>query len=283
MKTFIISAHHNIPEYIELQYQCFNKFFQTEYEYIVINDAKNFAASTNFYQNDLYSKIKNMCDKYKIKCIDFPQNYHYDRTILFPHTREPNTVNSVTRCADVTQYAFNKFKNVNGYLMIIDSDMFLFEYFNIDKYMTINSSKINIAGIKQKMGYLWNGIVIFNLKTLPNIEDINFDCGKIDNASVDVGGHTYYYMKKYENIIKFKPITCGHYTYKSTFINENLNNKIKNILQEFTKLREDKSANKELILDNKIIHIRGGGNWEYKTLQFRLLQLDMIKKFIFPN
>lgn len=283
MKTFIVSTHHNIPEYIELQYKCFIKFFQTDYEFIIINDAKDYPDSTNFYQDDLGSKIRNMCDKYNIQCIDFPQHYHTNRKLLFNKTIEPYIENPVTRCADVTQFAFNKFCHVDGYLMIIDSDMFLFDYFNIENYLQSGLQKINIAGIKQKMGYLWNGIIIFDTQKLVNLYEMNFDCGIVENSTVDAGGHTYYYMEKYKDMINFKNITCGHYTYELTFIDENLSDKIKELLIEFTKIRDDKSANKELVLDNKIIHIRGGGNWEYRTLNYRLLQLQLIKEFIFTD
>ena len=60
-------------------------------------------------------------------------------------------------------------------------------------------------------------------------------------------------MIKYNDIIKYKPVSCSHYTFEETFEGES--NNIKKILLEYTKLRDDKSANKELILNNCILHI----------------------------
>ena len=127
MKTYIYSTHFNMPEYINLQLKSLNKYFDCEFKFIVINDSKNNGDLTNFNQTDLMDKINNICNKYNINCIRFPQEYHCNRKILFPNTTEPKTNNAVTRCADVTQYCINHFiKNYNdGYLMILDVDMFL--------------------------------------------------------------------------------------------------------------------------------------------------------------
>lgn len=269
MKTYIYSSHFNIPEYIELQYNSIKKYFTNDFEYIIINDAKDYGDLTNFNQKDLEIKINNICNKYNINVIRFPQNNHKDRKILFPNTIEPNTENAVTRCADVTQYLINDFieKKYDGYLMILDADMFFIKEFDIIKYM----KNYNLAGIKQRMGYLWNGICIFNSKEIP-LNELNFDCGYVNNEPVDVGGQTYHFMVKYKDIIKYKPITCSHYTYPYTLPEDN----IKNLLLQFCELREDKSANKEIILDKTIIHLRNGGNWEYKTKDFKYKELFIL-------
>ena len=255
MKTYIYSTHFNMPEYIDLQFKSIKKYFECDNEFIVINDAKNNGDLTNFNQTDLLEKINNICEKNNINCIRFPQEYHTDRTIIFPDTIEPKTNNSVTRCADVTQYCINHFvENYNnGYLMIIDADMFFIDNFNIIEFMENH----NVGGIRQKMGYLWNGICIFD--SALNLKELNFDCGYVNNEPVDVGGQTYYFMTKYEDIIEYKPVTCSHYTFEDTFKKESDN--IKKILLEYCKLRKDKSANKEIILNKCILHIRSGGNW----------------------
>jgi hypothetical protein len=272
--TYIYSTHFNMPEYIDLQYKSIKKYFDCDYEFIVINDAKTYGDLTNFDQDDLEEKINNVCNINDIQCVRFPQDYHKNRTILFPNTKEPNTQNAVTRCADVVQFALNHFvKNYNrGNLMILDADMFFINNFNINNFM----NNANLAGIRQRMGYLWNGINIFNTEL--NVSELNFDCGYVNDEPVDVGGQTYYFMKKYEDIIKYKPISCSHYTFEETFQDESDN--IKNILLEYCKLREDKSANKEIILNNTILHIRSGGNWDYRTKEFKYKELEIIKKYI---
>ena len=274
MKTYIYSTHFNMPEYIELQLKSIMRYFECDYKFIVINDAKITGDLTNFNQKDLDDKIYNTCIKNNIEYVRFPQEYHGNRFILFPETKEPKTNNAVTRCSDVTQFCINHFvkNHNNGYLMILDADMFFINNFNILNFM----ENYNIGGITQKMGYLWNGICIFNSKL--NLKELNFDCGYVNNQPVDVGGQTYYFMEKYKDIIKFKPITCSHYTFEETFENET--KEIKKLLLEYCNLREDKSANKEIILNKCILHIRSGGNWDYRTKEFKYNELNIIKNYI---
>jgi hypothetical protein len=274
MKTFIYSSHFNMPEYIDLQFKSLQKYFKCDFQFNIINDAKLNGDLTNFNQVDLEEKINNICKKNNINCIRFPQEYHTKRKILFPNTAEPKTNNAVTRCADVTQFCINHFvKNYNnGYLMILDADMFFINNFNIINFM----KNYNIGGIKQKMGYLWNGICIFDSKL--KLKELNFDCGYVNNEPVDVGGQTYHFIKKYKDIVNYKPVTCSHYTFADTFEEESDN--IKKILLEYCNLRDDKSANKEIILDKCILHIRSGGNWDYRTKEFKYKELNIIKNFI---
>jgi hypothetical protein len=274
MKTYIYTTQFNIPEYINYQYKSINNFFKSDFKYIVINDAKIYKDLTNFNQSKLCEKINNICNELNIECIRFPQEYHKNRTILFPNTTEPTTENSVTRCADVVQFCINHFINNynDGYLMILDADMFFINDFNIIHFM----ENYNISGILQKMGYLWNGIIIFD--PILNLNEINFDCGYVNNEPVDVGGQTYFFMEKYKDIIKYKPISCSHYTYPQTY--NNLNNKLKLLLSKYSKLREDKSANKEIILNSTILHIRSGGNWDYRSKEFKYKELEIISSYL---
>ena len=109
MKTYIYTTQFNIPEYIDLQVKSLKKYFKSEYEYIVVNDAKTIGDLTNFNQSDLEEKINNTCNKNNITCVRFPQDYHTNRILLFPETLEPKTNNAVTRCSDVVQYCIKHF------------------------------------------------------------------------------------------------------------------------------------------------------------------------------
>lgn len=274
MKTYIYTTQFNMPEYIDLQVKSLQKYFKCDYEYIVVNDAKINGDLTNFNQSELEGKINTICNKNNVKCVRFPQEYHNNRVVLFPETLEPNTNNAVTRCSDVIQYCIKHFvENYNnGYLMILDADMFFINEFNIIEFMK-NS---NVAGIKQKMGYLWNGICIFDSSL--NLNELNFDCGYVNNEAVDVGGQTYYFMQKYKDIIKYRPITCSHYTFEDTI--DTIDNNVINLLKQYCQLREDKSANKEIILNKSILHIRSGGNWDYRTKEFKYKELEIAEDYI---
>lgn len=273
-KTYIYTTQFNMPEYINIQYESLMKYFKNDFKYIVINDAKLTGDLTNFGQSNLCDKITNICKELNVDSIRFPQELHKNRIVLFPDTKEPNTENAVTRCADVVQFCIKHFtENYNdGYLMILDADMFFINNFDVNHFM----NNYNVAGIKQRMGYLWNGILVFD--SVLNLNKLNFDCGYVNNEPVDVGGQTYFFMEKYKEEIKYKPVTCSHYTFPNTY--ENLNNKLQSLLLKYSELRNDNSANKEIILNQCILHIRSGGNWDYRTKEFKYRELEIIQEYL---
>ena len=65
-------------------------------------------------------------------------------------------------------------------------------------------------------------------------------------------------------------------------INESLINFIKDFCYLKNKPCEAPEGwiNKELLLDNKIIHIRGGGGWCYHKEEYHIDCLNLIKKYI---
>jgi len=276
MITYIISCHCNIPEYIELQYYSLKKYFECEFEYIVINDGKDNGDLTNFYQNNMNKKISEVCEKLHIKCINVCQDLHKHRNKIFPNTIELSSNNAACRATIAYQIGLNNFKHNNGYLFMLDADMFFINNFNINEFM-LNK---NLAGIKQGIGYLWTGITIFNLNEL-NLDNYYCDCGVINNNPVDAGGYSYFFLQRYKDIIKYKPITCSHYTCPKSYEKEN--DYIKKLLLKYSYLRDDNSANKEIILNNSILHIRSGSNWDYRSKEFKYKELEIIKNFVFSS
>jgi hypothetical protein len=276
--TLIISSHFNNIEFIKLQHYSLNKFFKNNYKFIIFNDSKNIGDNTNFFDNDMKNKINNICDELKIECIEIPQEIHVDRTKIFKNTIEPNTQNSCTRCADSTQFMFNYSIQQNyDYLFILDSDMFFIDELNIEDYME-NYAMAGVINDRNGYKYMWNGNAIFNLKKSNNLQELNWDCGKIHNVSVDVGGNTYYYLEKYNPLLK--RINCCHYTYKHLINSKSMDEKLYLLLCNLCDLREDTSCNKELLINNSIIHIRGGGNWNNYSKIFFNSQFDLIKQYI---
>ena len=276
MKTYILSCQCNIPEYIINQYKSIQKYFKTEFEYVVFNDGKNKGDRSNFFQDDRRRKIIDVCEEYDIKCVNIPEDYHRDRTILFPNTIEKDSESPSCRATIAYQYALNMYNNIckneNAYLFIIDADMFFINDFNIDIFM----NNYNLAGISQGIGYLWTGITIFKPNEL-KLENYYCDCGVINNQPVDAGGHSYFFLQNEQ--YKFKSITCAHFTYPETFYEAN-NNDIEKLLTLYSQLREDKSANKEIILNSTILHIRSGSNWDYRSKEFKYKELEIIKNYL---
>ena len=284
MKTSIVSSHiHAI--FIETQYKSIKKFFKGDYEFIVINDSRCRRTKR---------KINEKCIELGIKMISVPQKIHRHRTLTFPNTQEPNVMNACTRCADTVQYAYNKFKNENGIFFLIDSDMFLIKDFDANKYI----EDYHVSGLKQSRGkiyYLWNGIFLMNLNTAPSKDSLNWDCGKVEGESVDVGGQTYHYLENNKDNLKVKymdQVYLGkieeYENYKKT--KNSLSEIDISILDDFVNLYKDfkfnnvkiskEYFNKELLIDNCVFHIRGGGNWNNEGLNHYNESVKIIDKHI---
>lgn len=210
MKVRIVASHFNRPDFIELQYKSIKKhIIDNKIEFMVINDALDYPDIRNWHNKNISTEIEDMCKKYNIRCERFPQNLHGGaRKIgLFPNDDffwKPCGLNdSNCRVSDVCQYGFNNFgKNFDGIYVIIDGDMFF------EKDVSFNEliEGYDMVGHPQsrggKVNYWWNGILIFNMKTLPNKHLINLDCGRIQdpelkaNEPCDTAGQLYWYGKK---------------------------------------------------------------------------------------
>jgi len=314
MKTLIISTHFNSTDFIELQYISFKKYFKTNFDFIVFNDAKNFKDYTNYNDDSFESKILNKCNELNIKCIRISQEIHTNRKLIFPETIQPDTMDACTRCADSVQTAFNyAVNNCEGYdyILLIDSDMFFVFDFDIENYMkNKNISFLGNGGgdftfsSEEHVYYMWNGIAVFNTK-LPGLKEICWDCGRVNGKGVDVGGQTHHYLKKYKNDLKPIFITNGNFTFENSVIDffnekrakrfEEIGNKnqsdkyiifynnMQNLLIDYAKTNENNSANKELLLSDTIFHLRSGGNWNKLGLEKMNINFNKLKKFIIEN
>lgn len=296
-KVLLITHSYNRPDFIETQCKTFKKFLKDEYEFIVFNDAR---------EPSIRKQIHAVCQSLDITCIEIPQDIH-DRPYLF-RLPEEDFNHSCVRCANVVQYSLNiaGFKH-NGIVAIIDSDMFLVKNFSINEYIK-NYDIVGIQAPNRSIQHLWNGIVFFNMNTLPNKETINFNCGRINNAPVDVGGYTYYYFEKYPHI---KVLYADHIyingdeeyndaTFCNQFGTENYallcdNCKSTQRLncthntENLEKLKFDKHQIKliqagperiEFLMDNTFFHYRSGGNWNNKSAEFHTHKTKIFKQFI---
>ena len=312
MKTIIYSTLTN-NTFLETQYKSIKKYFQTDFEYIIFDDSrdKEHIISYNIIQT---KDIKNTCNELGIKYIRIPQSLHETRDKVMPKVtvpkkgEHPYSDHPATRCALAVQYGFNYIieNYKDAYLCLIDSDMFFIDYFNINKYM----KNYDIYGITQSRGqviYLWNALFMCDLNKCKKLEEFNWECGTVfvldknNNKTdicfgCDVGGHNYYYMKKYgyldENKNKCKGDSSLHIgLIDSVWITgENginyLDEKLSDFIKKFCHISSKPVAapegwiNKELLLDKKIFHIRGGGGWCYHKENYHKDCVKLINEYI---
>ncbi|MBI5274768.1 MAG: hypothetical protein HY860_06940 [Chlamydiales bacterium] len=267
-KTLIISHHYAQPFFIELQAKTFRKFIKDDYEFVVFNDAKT---------RELEQEIYQLCKKYQIRCIRISPEIH-NRPYLFRLKGEDYN-HPCVRCANVVQYSLDILGfDYPGKVVIIDSDMFLTKPFSFVEYMNgydlvaVPQSRDN--GVK----YIWNGIIMFNMPTLPNRKMMNFNCGRIDDAPVDAGGYTHYYLSKYADIIKIKEIGPAHFSHT---IDDYHNGALDSNMNHLIPLIElDPPSNMETFLQGAILHYRGGGLWDPKPTSYYQRKNNCLRTYI---
>jgi len=251
----IITAVVNNPTFIEIQYHTLKKYFQGEYEFIVFNDAKGFPDFTNGNDITIKPQIQYICSKLNIKCINIPNNNH--------RTNSDDAV----RCADSMNYILQYQKNYPDKYLLLDSDMFLIDYFDINKYSQYDCAIVLQSRNQNKIQYFWNGIYYFDTTKMQNLELLNWNCCK----ECDVGGMMQEWLKKQminTNVSK-KIYFMKHLSSFSWDINElptNLKNNNKLLNFFYNDLRNVNGKFFCEIYDDVFLHYRAGGNWRKEGL-----------------
>jgi len=273
----IVTAVVNNPIFIEIQYYTFKKFMKCDYEFIVFNDAKDFPDFTNGNDTTIKHMIENMCNKLGIRCINIPNDSH--RTNNCP----------VKRCADSMNYILNFQKqNIDKYLMV-DSDMFLVDYFNENDYNNYNCAIVLQSRDNFKINYIWNGLYYFDLHKMNNMDIFNWSsCNLINNVNqvvfCDVGGMTKQWLSKNVSSLPTTDeirFTQNKYHRDNIYFIKHLwscswdEREIPENLKDNTKLIEyiksdPRNKNGKFfceIYDNRFLHYRAGGDWERRGLR----------------
>ena len=323
MKNYIFSGHFNNLNFIRLQKLSIEKYFKGSYEYIIFNDAKTIADYTNNFNNSFNKLIHEECNKLNIKCINIPQEIHKNRSLIFPNTpdnQENPTTRCANVIQFMYNYFINNYPN--NRLIIIDSDMFFLKEFDIENYMQ-NYNIAGLLHKKKKNNvetkYLWNGLFILESNNLDNLDEFNWDSYPFDVGAQN-SKYLNKYKEKIKLKLISKTHYCYKNDILNSNLNDKLKNFLLNFLNKqniiynknspkpykcnicnisFRKknsiehhitsihklpLNEIKfSINKELLLDNCIIHIRGGGNWDRSGFDYLNKCLDICRNFINDN
>ena len=260
----IVTAVVNNPTFIEIQYNTLKKFFKGEYEFIVFNDAKSFPDFTNGGNTTIKNSIEMLCNKLEITCINIPNEQH------------KNNKKASIRTADSMTFILNYQKQNPDKYLLLDSDMFLIDYFDINKYSQYDCAIVLQSRNDFKINYFWNGIYYFDMTKMKNLDLLNWSCC----PGCDTGGMTQEWLQKQ---MKDKPIpNTDEIRWKNKLFHTNNIYFIKhlwscswditelptNIIEsspiiDFIKNDPRNSNNKFFceIYDNVFLHYRAGGNW----------------------
>jgi hypothetical protein len=193
----IYSIQYNKPSFIELQKKSFDRFA----------GPYNFTVIDNSIEEIISHQIKNICLENNLKIIQTLNKFDSRQNGLhgFSHEIGINTF-------------LNELKNKhdrNDIVMLLDHDVFLISDLSKILKLIEESSILTIKQERQHIYYIWPGLVIFNLKNCINIDEISLDGAKLinghwipidNNVFTDVGGHSFHYLKKYSEKIKFVDI-----------------------------------------------------------------------------
>jgi hypothetical protein len=272
----ILTAVVNNPSFIKIQYYTLQQYMKHDYEFIVFNDAKDFPDFSNGYDITIKQKIEYICKELDIKCINIPNEHHNNMRC------------AMQRCADSMNYMLKyQLSNPDKYL-IIDSDMFLIDYFDND-YDNYEAAIVLQSRQDNKINYIWNGLFYFDINSMKNLDKLNWnpilDC--------DVGGM----MKEWINLQSKNIPVCEDIRYKKDSFNDYDNDGIHyikhlwsnswniteypNNLKNNTKLldflnTDPRNKNGKFyaeIYDNKFLHYRAGGNWSFQNNSINGLKL----------
>jgi hypothetical protein len=266
----IITAVVNNPIFIEIQYYTLKKYFKGDYEFIVFNDAKDFPDFTNENDITIKTQIEDICNKLNINCINIPNSNH-----KINHC-------AASRCADSMNYILQFQKQNPDKYLLLDSDMFLIDYFDINKYSEYDCAIVlQSRQIRQTINYFWNGIYYFDTPKMKNLELLNWNCCKY----CDVGGMMQEWLKKQmgnkpmPNTDEIRWTNKYFHTNDIYFIKhlwscswdrnelpKNLENNTK--LIDFLK-NDSRNSNGKFfceIYDDVFLHYRAGGNWRKEGL-----------------
>jgi len=276
----IITAVVNNPLFIEIQYYTLQKYFQGEYEFIVFNDAKEFPDFTNGNDITIKTEIQNTCNKLNITCINIPNEHH------------KQNIDAALRCADSMNYIVEYQKGNPDKYLLLDSDMFLVDYFDINKYSNYDCAIVLQSRNKYKINYFWNGIYYFDFTKMKNLELLNWNCC----IDCDVGGMMQKWLAKqmvntpipntdeirwidkefHTNDIYFiKHLWSCSWDISELPINLQDNTKLIDFLKNDVRNVNDKFFCE--IYDNVFLHYRAGGNWRKEGLVLHKLLSQKLK------
>lgn len=168
----------NHPEFIEIQHHSLIKFMPCAYEFIVFNHARTFEHYTNGGDVSYYQKIKDVCSKLNITCID-----------VVDDDRSPR---------DGCSHAFNfmlkyQIEHPDQYL-ILDSDMFLISKWDHELYQKYMAAIVLQYRPMSSIGpihYFWNGLAYFDTTKMTHLSLLNWD---VLDTNTDVGGKMYKWL-----------------------------------------------------------------------------------------
>lgn len=274
----VLSVVVNNPIFIEMQYKSLTKYINSDFEFIVFNDAKEFPDVTNSGDTSMRYRISETCKKLSIRCIEINNGHHAQEK------------NASRRHSESVNIMYEFMKAYRDIYLVIDSDMFLVDHFDIKDYemytcACVLQERLNIR-------YFWPNYFILNTEKIEFENDLNFS---IVPGADSGGGNSVWLRKlvpqkfptcneirrsphqyKCEKLYLIKGLWSG--SWDETEFPENLNSQ----LLDFVK-SDPRNTNGKFfceIYDNRFLHLRGQSNWDLSVIdQNKILVSGLVENF----
>ena len=266
MKLRIYAPHLNRPEFIRIQLASIQAHILDDWEYIVVNDAINEPYIYNFLEKGMRDTLSETCKELGVQCLEFPQDLHMHRDILFPNLQFFGN-NPSTRASDVYQWTLNHSLDFDGLVVIMDGDMFFVK--DVSLLQKMNTANLAfLPQCREGIEYPWLNLVSFYPKRTPNIRDFSYDCGSVNGVSLDSGGLSYYYLQNNKENLVLRYISQGRIACanQEPFIKEAF-------MKEYECIPPNLDAFPDFeYLDDCILHYGGGSNWNSDPVLFHQMK-----------
>ena len=272
----------NNPKFIELQYLTLKKFVKGDYKFVVYNHAKDYSDCSNYYtENNNYKKdITSICEKLNIECIDVIDNPNSYKGC--PSAGTASAMNYILKNSHIPN---------PGKYFVIDSDMFLINEMNTDKYN--NYDCVYRTCVRNECKYMWNGIYYFDTTKMKNVNLLDWNMFKYTETNphpgcgywTDTGGYTHKWIEQEYKNHNIKEIDM----YETGKWNEN-DLKIKLHPQILNFCKNDKRSilnfgNNDKyfseIYEDCVLHYRAGGNWQGLNKSIHEEAINSLEKSIY--
>jgi len=287
----------NNPYFICIQYITLKKYVKGKYEFIIFNDAKDFPDNTNNNDITIRKKITDLCTELNIQCIQVPNDFHQD-IYTFHYSQ---------RCSSTMNFMMKYFEQNPDQYLVIDSDMFCINDFDIHRYQDYDSAIVLQSRHNDTIHYMWNGLFYFDMFKIKNFDKINWDCH--NELCLDTGGMTKDWLKYQNNNEQFPSVNdLRQFYHKETNYNKNGIYFIKHLWSctwNDNEIPDCLKKNKELyhyvkndvrnviennetqyfceIYDDIFFHYRAGGNWRGEGTNFHINNSKKLLKIMYNN
>lgn len=279
----IVTAVVNNPTFIEIQYHTLKKYFKGDYEFIVFNDAKDFPDMTNGNDVTIKAKIETTCQNLGIRCINIPNEDHKQMNMS---TRHADTFNNHV-------LMFQK-QNPDKYLLL-DSDMFLIDTFDIEKYSNYDCAIVLQSRNNYSLNYIWPGLFYVDFSKIQNIELLDWrptdycDTGgmmkewlqlQMNGSNMPNTDEIRWTDKKFHNeTIYFIKHLWGS-SWDETELPTNLQER-HNIIDFLNQdVRNENNKFFCEIYDDVFLHYRAGSNWNGEGMELHNCLTNLLKKVL---